>query len=80
MSSCRQWKIGSEVKSSAKMHPIAQMSGKSLFCLKIQQPEVREVMEKWIRRRLATLAARGRTQQYQNGFCLRPSAKDQGIT
>lgn len=30
MSSCRQWKIGSDVNSSAKMQPIAQISRKTL--------------------------------------------------
>ncbi len=29
MSSCRQWKIGSDVNSSAKIQPIAQISEKS---------------------------------------------------
>ncbi len=28
MSSCRQWKIGSDVNSSAKIQPIAQISEK----------------------------------------------------
>ena len=28
MSSCRQWNIGSDVSSSANIHPIAQISSK----------------------------------------------------
>ena len=31
MSSCLQWKIGSDVNSSAKMQPIAQISAKEKY-------------------------------------------------
>ena len=58
MSSCRQWNIGSDVSSSANIHPIAQISLKQKQTKKKQKKKKRkekqciwvnenEMMKRW---------------------------------